>query len=61
VTRYKAEFEFAVRDGDVEGMRSFASQLQNFVNDNIPAYSGWAKVSDPKVTILDEKFEAEEL
>lgn len=49
MTRYDAFFTVAVRDNDEEGLQSFRDQLQRFVDENIPAMSGWAKVTDPRV------------
>jgi hypothetical protein len=54
MTRIKIEFEVAIRDNDEDGFRSLASQVQHFVDDNIPALSGWAKVTNPRITYLPE-------
>lgn len=57
MTRYKVEFEVAVKDGDEEGVRSFTSQLQRFVDQNVPANSGWTKTVDPKLERVYGLFE----
>ena len=60
MTKHKVEFVVATKDGDEEGLRSFSSQLQHFVDDNVPANSGWAKVKDPKIEVRTEEQELEE-
>ncbi len=48
MTRFRVEFEVAVRDDDQEALQKFASDLNHFLGANVPALSGWAKSGQPE-------------
>jgi hypothetical protein len=60
VTRFKVEFEVAVKDSDEDAYKKFASDLNHFLGSNVPAHSGWAKSGQPeKIERVFDMFDAD--
>jgi hypothetical protein len=57
VTRYKVELEVAMKDGDLQSLEGFKTQLNRFAGDNVPAHSGWASTRQPIITEIDQSLD----